>query len=88
VKLYVANFDLMVERMQEVEDKDKMRAFQSPVRGDEIMQICSIPESVLVGKIKKAIEKAILDGVITNEYEAAKKYFVEHKEQWLRGEFE
>ena len=86
VKRYLANFDRMVERMSEVEDKDKMKAFQSPVRGEEIMEVCGIPPGPMVGKIKKAIEQAILDGTIPNEYEAAKEYFLIHRNEWLSGD--
>lgn len=83
VHRYLKNFDFMIQRMGEVEDKDRMRAFQSPVRGDEIMEICGIPPGPLVGKIKHAIEEAILDGVIPDEYNAAREYFVAHKDEWL-----
>jgi len=83
VKLYLENFDRMYQRMQEVEEKDKMRAFQSPVRGDEIMEICSLPPCPMVGKIKKALESAILEGIIPNEYEAAKTYLLENMGKWM-----
>lgn len=83
VKRYLANFDRMVERMKEVDAKDKVRAFQSPVRGEEIMEICGLDPGPMVGKIKTAIEEAILDGDIENEYEAAREYLLAHKEEWL-----
>jgi hypothetical protein len=66
--------------MQEVEEKDKMRAFQSPVRGEEIMTLCGLPPSKTVGLIKDAIEEAIIEGHIPNDYEAAKKYLFEIKD--------
>lgn len=74
---HLKNFDFVVKRLNEVEEKDKMRAFQSPVRGDEIMQVLNIAPGPLVGKIKSQIEEAILDGEIPNEYEAAKAYLLE-----------
>ena len=83
VQRYLANFDYVVKRMQEVEEKDKMRAFQSPVRGDEIMQVCGIPPGPTVGKIKKKIESAILDGEIPNEYEPAFDYLLQIKNTLL-----
>jgi tRNA nucleotidyltransferase/poly(A) polymerase len=85
VEVYLKNFDYMVQRMGEVTDKDRMRAFQSPVRGEEIMQICGIPPGPLVGRIKKAIKDAILDGLIPDEYDAAKDYFLAHKDEWLKN---
>ncbi len=86
VKRYLENFDGMVARMGEVREKDEMRAFQSPVRGDEIMATLNIPPGPLVGKIKKIIEEAILEGIIPNEYEAAKEYFLGHWEEWVENE--
>jgi tRNA nucleotidyltransferase (CCA-adding enzyme) len=78
----------MVQRMREVEAKDEMCAFQSSVRGDEIMELCAIPPGPKVGQIKTAIEKAILDGIIPNDYNSAKEYFLKNKERWMKGEFE
>ncbi|HKJ66683.1 MAG TPA: tRNA nucleotidyltransferase, partial [bacterium] len=83
VKQYMSNFDRVVKRMAEVKEKDKMAEFQSPVRGDEIMEICDIQPGPLVGKLKKEIEEAILDGVIPNEYEAARDYLFQIKDQYL-----
>jgi len=83
VKKYLKNFDFMVERMSEVVEKDEMRAFQSPVRGEEIMEICGIGPGPLVGKIKKEIEEAIIEGIIPNDYNAAKEYFLAHKDEWM-----
>ncbi|MBI5326577.1 MAG: HD domain-containing protein [Ignavibacteriae bacterium] len=81
---YLKNYDKVAKKVMEVQEKDKLREFQSPVRGDEVMEICNIKPSPAVGFIKSAIEEAILDGVIPNEYEAAKKYFLEHKDEWLK----
>jgi poly(A) polymerase len=71
----------VTERMRVVEEKDRMRAFQSPVRGDEIMETCGIGPGPLVGKLKKMIEEAILDGLIPNEHDAAYAYLLKMKDE-------
>ena len=77
---HLANFDFVVKRLNEVEEKDRMRAFQSPVRGDEIMQVCGLAPGPLVGKLKTAIEDAILDGKLPNEHDAALTYLLAIKD--------
>jgi len=62
--------------MQDVKLRDEMREFQSPVRGEEIMKTFKMKPGRQVGKIKEAIEEAILDGEIPNEYEAAYKFMM------------
>lgn len=80
---YMGNFDRVVRRVQEVKEKDRLRAFQSPVRGDEIMQICNLQPGPAVGYIKKAIEEAILNGEIPNTYESAKDFLLNNKDRLL-----
>ncbi|GBD06649.1 Multifunctional CCA protein [bacterium HR21] len=80
---YLKNYDALYQRILEVQEKDRLRAFQSPVRGDEIMALCNLPPSPAVGYIKKALEEAILDGIVPNDYDAVKAYLLEHKEQLL-----
>jgi len=84
VKKHLANFDHVVNRLEEVEEKDRMKAFQSPVRGDEIMEVCGIPPGPKVGKLKKMIEEAILDDKIPNEHDAAYEYLLQIKDEVLR----
>ncbi len=74
VQKYLNNYNLVMEKVKEVREKDKLRAFQSPVRGDEIMEICGLKPSKKVGIVKSAIEEAILEGKIENTYEAAREY--------------
>lgn len=80
---YLKNYDLVAEKVLYVQEKDRLRDFQSPVRGEEIIEICNIPPSKPVGYIKSKIEDAILDGIIPNEYEASKAYFLENMQLWL-----
>jgi hypothetical protein len=72
-----------MNKVRDIREKDQLRAFQSPVRGEEIMKVCGIPPSKLVGDIKTEIEEAILDGVIGNNYEEAFDYFMKIKDGFL-----
>ncbi len=83
VAKHLANFHRLVERMQVVEEKDRIRQFQPPVRGDEIMSVCGIGPGPMVGHIKKHIEEAILNGEIPNEYQAAYSYLLRLKDDLL-----
>ena len=78
------NYDVLEKRILEVMEKDKLRAFQSPVRGEEIMEMCGLKSGPTIGKIKKALEDAILDGLIPNEYDAVKEYFLKVKDEYLQ----
>ncbi len=87
VERYLENYDLVMKRVKKVEEKDALRAFQSPVRGNEIMRICNIPPGKKVGLIKTEIEEAILDGLIPNTYEAAFEYLLKIKDKYLNSDF-
>ena len=80
---YLQNYEIVMQKVKDVEEKDKLRAFQSPVSGDVIMEVCNIQPSKKVGEIKSAIEEAILDGVIANNYEEAYNYLIKIKDQYL-----
>jgi len=80
---HLANFDFLTRRMLEVEEKDRLRRFQPPVRGDEIMRVLGLEPGPMVGKIKKAIEEAILNGDIPNEHDAAYEYLLKIKDEIL-----
>jgi len=81
VKRHLDNFDRVAQKIKEVEEKDRLQAFQSPVRGEKIMEVCQISPGPLVGVLKKAVEEAILDGEIPNEYDAAFQFLLENKER-------
>jgi putative nucleotidyltransferase with HDIG domain len=81
---YLENYERVMKKVWEVEEKDKLRAFQSPVRGEVIMKVCNLKPSKKVGEIKKAIEEAILDGKIGNNYEEAFQYLLEIKDEFLK----
>lgn len=67
VKLYLSNFAELREKLAETEEKDRIRNFQPPVSGKEIMEVFGIGPSREVGIIKNAIKDAILDGDIHND---------------------
>jgi poly(A) polymerase len=77
VKRYIANFEMVRQRCREVEEKDHVRNWQPPITGDIIMETFGIPPSRPVGIIKDSIKDAILDGIITNDYETAYQYMLE-----------
>lgn len=83
VSEYLGNYERVMKKVWEVEEKDKLRAFQSPVRGDEIMKVCNLTPSKKVGEIKKAIEDAILEGKIGNNYEEAHEYLLKIKDGYI-----
>jgi len=76
-KRFKKNFILVEEKIKEVEERDKVRNFQPPVSGEEIMEIFDLKPSKVVGEIKNAIKEAILEGEIENNRESALKYMFE-----------
>lgn len=71
VKKFKKNFELVSQKFKELEEKDRLRNFQPPVRGEEIMVVFGIGPCAEIGEIKNKIKDAILDGEIPNEYNAA-----------------
>ncbi len=77
VRRYHQNYELVRQKMRDIEEKDRIRNFQPPVRGEEIMQLLHLEPCNTVGELKSAIKDAILDGIIPNEYEPAKQYLLQ-----------
>ena len=71
------NYQLVREKMVELEERDRIRNFQPPVDGMEIMELFHLEPCSLVGELKAAIKEAILDGIIPNDHDAAKAFVLE-----------
>ncbi|MEM1128382.1 MAG: HD domain-containing protein [Bacteroidota bacterium] len=84
VARYLGAFDRVEARMAEVEENDRLRQFQPPVDGHEIMEVLGVNAGLAVGIIKDTIREAILEGDIPNEHEAAYALMMEIKDEAIR----
>ena len=84
VVTHLENFNRVIRRIEEVTKHDKLKEFQSPVNGHEIMQVCNLKPCRKVGILKKMLEDAILEGIIPNDHEAAFQYLLKIKDMNMK----
>ena len=80
-RIFLNNFKLVREKLVAIEEKDRIRNFQPPVTGDEIMRRFSLPPCREVGLLKAALKDAILDGKVPNSYEEALAFVLQEAEK-------
>lgn len=85
VKRYMLNFEIVREKLVELEEKDKLRNWQPPIKGEEIMRLYDLPPGREIGILKNALKEAILEGEVKNNFESAKA-FLDQKFAALKGE--
>ncbi len=81
VKRYLHNFDKVVEKLKEVEEKDRIRNFQPPVSGEEIMALFGLAPCREIGLLKNALKDAILEGEVENNPEQALPFIIKEAEK-------
>ena len=74
VKRYLHNFEIVRTKLVEIEEKDKIRNWQPPVKGEEIMKLYGLKPGKEIGILKNALKDAILDGLVENNFESAKNF--------------
>jgi poly(A) polymerase len=84
VKRYLKNFELVRQKLVELEEKDRIRNWQPPVNGDEIMKLYDLQPGREIGILKNALREAILDGIVENNYDSARK-FLDEKYREIRS---
>lgn len=82
-KRFWKDYDALKLRILEIAEKDSLRNFQPPITGEEIMATFDLKPSKAVGQIKDSIREAILDGIIQNDVEEARKYMFSIAKQFI-----
>ena len=77
VEAFQKNYEYLKKRMVELEESDRLRNFQPPVDGNEIMEMFNLTPCKMVGVLKESVKDAILDGIIPNEHDAAKTFVIQ-----------
>ena len=80
-KKYHSNFDVVRQKIIEVEERDHIRNFQPPISGEKIMELFNLKPSREIGVLKEAVKEAILEGEIPNEYQAAYDFVLKRAEK-------
>jgi len=72
-----ANFELVKQKLVQVEEKDALRNFKNPITGEHVMEVYGIPPCREIGQLKEMVKEAILDGIIGNNFEEADAFMRE-----------
>ena len=80
-KKYHNNFDIVRNKIKEVEEKDSIRNFQPPISGEQIMQLFNLKPGREIGTLKEAVKEAILEGIIPNDFEKAQEFVLKRAEK-------
>lgn len=86
VQKYLQNFDRVEKKIEEVEEKDRIRKWKNPISGEEIMDVLDVKPGPIVGEVKEKIKNAILDGEISNNHAEGYQYLLQIKDEFQKTE--